>query len=55
MAVTLPVRAMLRGWADLLRPSVLKLVILGIALTLLLFVALQAAIFWAIRIWLPAG
>ena len=51
----MPLRALLRGWADLLRPSVLRLVLLGIGLTLVLFVALQAAIFWALRLWLPGG
>ncbi|WP_255522198.1 EI24 domain-containing protein [Paracoccus sp. NBH48] len=51
----MPIRALLRGWADLLRPSVLRLVLLGIGLTLVLFVALQAAIFWALRLWLPGG
>ncbi|WP_265501911.1 EI24 domain-containing protein [Paracoccus beibuensis] len=51
----IPVRALARGWADLLRPSVLRLVLLGVALTIGLFVALQALIFWAIRIWLPGG
>ncbi|MBU2958166.1 EI24 domain-containing protein [Paracoccus sp. C2R09] len=51
----MPVRAIIRGWTDLLRPSVLKLVLIGLGLTVLLFVALQAAIFWAIRIWLPGG
>lgn len=51
----MPLRAMARGWADLLRPSVLRLVLLGLALTMGLFVALQAAIFWALRLWLPGG
>lgn len=51
----MPLRALARGWADLLRASVLRLVLLGIALTLGLFVALQAAIFWALRLWLPGG
>ena len=32
----MPLRALLRGWADLLRPSVLRLVLLGIGLTLVL-------------------
>ncbi|WP_411837182.1 EI24 domain-containing protein [Paracoccus sp. ME4] len=51
----MPVTALARGWADLLRPSVLRLAVLGVALTLVLFVALQAAIFWALRLWLPGG
>jgi CysZ protein len=51
----MPVRALVKGWGDLLRPSVLRLVLLGIALTLGLFVLLQAAIFWALRLWLPGG
>lgn len=51
----MPVVALTRGWADLLRPSILRLVVLGIALTIGLFVALQALIFWAIRLWLPGG
>lgn len=46
---------MARGWADLLRPSVLRLVLIGITLTIGLFVALQAAIFWAFRLWMPGG
>lgn len=51
----MPARAMIRAWGDLLRPQVLRLVLLGIALTIALFVALQAAIFWALRLWLPGG
>ncbi|WP_410219092.1 EI24 domain-containing protein [Paracoccus sp. (in: a-proteobacteria)] len=47
--------AFLRGWQDLLRPSILKLVVLGIGLTILLFIGLQTAIFWMIRLWLPGG
>ncbi|MEO1909970.1 MAG: EI24 domain-containing protein [Paracoccus sp. (in: a-proteobacteria)] len=50
-----PVVALTRGWADLLRPRILRLVLLGVALTIGLFVALQAVIFWAIRLWLPGG
>ena len=49
------VRAFTRGWSDLLRPSILRLVALGLALTILLFVLLQAGIFWLVRIWLPGG
>ncbi|WP_378945603.1 EI24 domain-containing protein [Paracoccus sp. R86501] len=51
----MPVVALTRGWADLLRPRILRLVLLGVALTIGLFVALQAAIFWVIRLWLPGG
>ena len=51
----MPVVALTRGWADLLRPRILRLVLLGVALTIGLFVALQAVIFWAIRLWLPGG
>ncbi|MBM3604673.1 MAG: hypothetical protein FJX25_07920 [Alphaproteobacteria bacterium] len=47
--------AFARGWGDLLRPSILRLVALGIGLTILLFILLQAAIFWLIRLWLPGG
>ncbi|MDB6177464.1 EI24 domain-containing protein [Paracoccus sp. Z330] len=43
------VRALLAGWADMLRPRILSLVLTGIALTIMLFVALQAATFWLIR------
>ena len=51
----LPFQALARGWADLLRPRVLRLVVIGIALTILLFVALQAGVFWLIRTFLPGG
>ncbi|MBA4490349.1 EI24 domain-containing protein [Paracoccus sp. S1E-3] len=46
-------RALLLGWADLLRPRIFRLVLLGIALTILLFVALQAGLFWALRLFGP--
>ena len=48
-----PLAALLRGWGDLLRPRVFGLVLRGIGLTLVLFVALQAAVFWAIRSFTP--
>jgi uncharacterized protein involved in cysteine biosynthesis len=51
----MPLVALTRGWADLLRPHVLRLVLLGVTLTIGLFVAMQAAIFWIIRLWLPGG
>lgn len=46
-------RAALRGWADLLHPSTLSLVAAGAGLTLVLFVVLQAVVFWAVRRFLP--
>ena len=46
-------RALLLGWADLLRPRIFGIVLLGIALTILLFVALQAGLFWALRLFGP--
>ena len=50
-----PLAAMVRGWQDLLRPRILRLVLVGIGLTLLLFAALQAGIFWLLRLWVPGG
>lgn len=49
------VQAMAYGWRDLLRPSVLRLVLIGIALTIGLFIGLQVAIFWLLRLWVPGG
>lgn len=46
-------RALLLAWGDLLHPRILGVVALGVGLTLLLFVALQAAAFWAIRLLAP--
>lgn len=46
-------RALFLGWLDLLRPRVLRLALMGLALTVLLFVALQSALFWAIRSFFP--
>lgn len=46
-------RALILGWLDLLRPRILKLALMGMALTVLLFVALQSALFWAIRSFVP--
>lgn len=43
------IRALASGWADLLRPRILSLVLTGIGLTIALFIALQAAAFWLIR------
>lgn len=45
--------ALTRGWLDLLRPSILGVVALGVGLTLGLFIALQFAAFWALRVWAP--
>lgn len=47
--------ALLRAWSDLLRPRILSLVLAGIALTILLFVALQAGAFWLIRLFTPGS
>lgn len=46
-------QALMRGWGDLLRPRVLRLVAMGIGLTILLFVTLQAGVFWVIRLLAP--
>jgi CysZ protein len=46
-------RALTRGWSDLLRPRILRLALMGIGLTILLFVILQAAVFWLIRLFAP--
>ncbi|MDF3607424.1 EI24 domain-containing protein [Paracoccus sp. DMF-8] len=46
-------RALISAWQDLLRPRILGLVLTGVGLTLVLFVALQAVIFWAIRWFAP--
>lgn len=51
--MTAALRALALGWGDLLRPRVFKLALAGIALTILLFVALQAGMFWLIRTFLP--
>ncbi|MBD9525712.1 MULTISPECIES: EI24 domain-containing protein [Paracoccus] len=45
--------ALTRAWGDLLRPRIFGVVVLGVALTLVLFVALQAAAFWAVRLFAP--
>lgn len=42
-------RALFLAFGDLLRPRILGVVALGVGLTLLLFAALQAGAFWAIR------
>lgn len=48
-------RALLLGWADLLRPHILSLALTGIGLTLALFVALQLLAFWLIRLFAPGS
>lgn len=47
--------ALLSGWLDLLRPRILSLVLAGLALTILLFVVLQAGVFWALGRVVPGG
>lgn len=47
------VRALMLGWADLLRPRIFGLVLRGVALTIALFIALQIGAFWAIRLLAP--
>ena len=53
-------RALFLGWGDLLRGRIFGLILRGIALTIALFVALQALLFWGLRsftggtIWLPS-
>ena len=46
-------RALIMGWLDLLRPRVFGVLALGVGLTLALFVALQFAVFWALRAYGP--
>ena len=41
--------ALSRAWRDLLRPGIFGLLLRGVGLTILLFVALQAGLFWALR------
>lgn len=48
-----PFRALSLAWGDLLRPRILRLVLIGIALTILLFILVQAGVFWLIRSFLP--
>lgn len=45
--------ALLRAWADLLRPRIFGVVLTGIGLSILLFALVQVAAFWAIRAWGP--
>jgi CysZ protein len=46
-------RALVLAWMDLLRPRILRLALMGIALTILLFVVLQSALFWVVRTLVP--
>jgi len=46
-------RALALGVADLFRPRVFAVLVAGVALTLGLFVLLQALAFWALRAWGP--
>lgn len=46
-------RALTLAWLDLLRPRIFSLALMGMGLTVLLFVALQTGIFWAIRRLVP--
>ncbi|MFD1795306.1 hypothetical protein FQV27_08805 [Paracoccus aurantiacus] len=48
-------RALLLGWADLLRPRIFGLVLMGVVLTIGLFVMLQIVIFWAVRLLAPGS
>ncbi|AUH63904.1 EI24 domain-containing protein [Paracoccus zhejiangensis] len=48
-------RALALGWADLFRPRILSLLLTGIGLTILLFVALQAGVFALVRIFTPGS
>lgn len=51
--MTAAIQALVLGWLDLLRPRVFGVLAAGVGLTLALFVALQAAAFWALRVWGP--
>ena len=51
--MTAALQALVLGWLDLLRPRVFGVLAAGVGLTLALFVALQAAAFWALRVWGP--
>ncbi len=46
-------RALFLAWCDLTRPRIFGVVALGIGLTLVMFVLLQAGAFWAIRLFAP--
>lgn len=46
-------RALLLGTLDLARPRVFSVMLMGIGLTLLLFVGLQGVVFWGLSAWGP--
>ncbi len=46
-------RALFLAWGDLLRPRIFGVAALGVGLTLLMFVLLQAGTFWTIRHFAP--
>jgi CysZ protein len=48
------IRALLLAWTDLLRPRVFSVLMKGIGLTILIFLGLQAAAFFALRAFAPA-
>lgn len=48
-------RALTMAWTDLLRPRILRLLLIGMGLTIALFVVLQAAVFALIRILTPGA
>ncbi|WBU55901.1 EI24 domain-containing protein [Paracoccus sediminicola] len=48
-------QALLRGWADMLRPQIFGLVLRGMALTIGLFLALQIGLFWALRLFVEGS
>ena len=48
-------RALGLGWGDLFRPRILSLLLVGIGLTLLLFLALQTGVFALVRIFTPGS
>lgn len=50
-----PALALMRGVGDLARPRVFGAVLKGIGLTILLFVALQTGLFWALQQLIPGG
>lgn len=51
--MTAALRALALGVADLFRPRVFAVLVAGAALTLGLFIVLQALAFWALRAWAP--
>ena len=48
-----PLHALTLAWGDLFRPRIMGVVALGVALTIGLFLALQAGALWAIRLFAP--